>query len=343
MNIDMFDFDLPSDLIAQTPLENRHDSKFMIINRKTHSVEHKKFYDIVDYLNQGDVLVLNNTKVISARIYGFNIDSGGKIEFLLIKNIKDNIWEVMCKPGKRALVGKKFSFGNGELIAEVIGIEENGNRIVSLEFNGNIYELLKKIGEMPLPPYIKCKLNNGDRYQTVYSTKIGSIASPTAGLHFTEELLEKIRLKNIKIVYVTLHVGLGTFMPVKVTNLDDHEMHSEYYEIDNDAVEVINNAKKNRNKVISVGTTTMRALETVASRSDDGLIFKSSGYTDIFIKPGYKFKVVDSLITNFHLPKSTLLILISAFYNRERIFKIYEEAILKKYRFFSFGDSMFII
>lgn len=343
MNIEMFDFDLPDELIAQTPLENRDHSKFLIVNRKTHKIEHRNFYDVVDYLNQGDVLVLNNTKVISARIHGFNIDSGGKIEFLLIKNIEDNIWEVMCKPGKRALIGRKFSFGDSEIVAEIIDIKKNGNRLVKLEFKGNIYDILKKIGEMPLPPYIKSKLNNGDRYQTVYSANIGSIASPTAGLHFTDELLKKIKLKGVKIVYVTLHVGLGTFMPVKVENLDDHKMHSEYYEVDDDAVEIINNAKKNRNKIISVGTTTMRVLETIASMSSNGLIFKTSGYTDIFIKPGYEFKIVDSLITNFHLPKSTLLVLISAFYDREKIFKIYNEAILKKYRFFSFGDSMFII
>lgn len=343
MNIEMFNFDLPSELIAQKPLENRHDSKMMIVNRKDHSIEHKNFYNVIDYLNYGDVLVLNDTKVISARIYGVNIESGGKIEFLLIKNIENNAWEAMCKPGKRALIGRKFSFGDGKLIAEIIDIKENGNRIVNLDFNGNIYDLLKEIGEMPLPPYIKCKLNNGDRYQTVYSTKIGSIASPTAGLHFTEELLEKIKLKGIKVVYVTLHVGLGTFMPVKVEDLNDHKMHSEYYEIDNNAVEIINDAKKNGNRVVSVGTTTMRVLETVASKSETGLLFESSGYTDIFIKSGYKFKIVDSLITNFHLPKSTLLILISAFYNREKIFEFYGEAISKKYRFFSFGDSMFIM
>ena len=343
MDINLFDFHLPSECIAQKPLKNRQDSKMMVVNRNNNTIEHKNFCDIIDYLNKDDVLVLNNTRVISARIKGINIESNGKMEMLLVRNVKDNIWEIMCKPGKRALIGKKFLFGDGKLEIEIIDIKDDGNRIAEFKFNGNIYEILNEIGEVPLPPYIKEKLNDSERYQTVYSDKIGSIAAPTAGLHFTDNLLNEIKLKGMKIVYITLHVGLGTFMPVKVNDLNEHKMHSEYYEIKKEVVDIINVAKKNGNRVISVGTTTMRTLETVASKSDDGLLFESYGYTDIFIKPGYNFKIVDSLITNFHLPKSTLLILISAFYDRNKILDAYSEAILNGYRFFSFGDSMFII
>lgn len=343
MDISLFNFHLPSECIAQNPLKNRQDSKMMVVNRNNDTIEHKNFCDIIDYLNKDDVLVLNDTRVISARIKGINIESNSKMEMLLVENIKDNIWEIMCKPGKRALIGKKFLFGDGKLQAEIKDIKDDGNRIAEFKFNGNIYEILNEIGEVPLPPYIKEKLNDSERYQTVYSEKIGSIAAPTAGLHFTDNLLNEIKLKGIKVVYVTLHVGLGTFMPVKVNDLNEHKMHSEYYEIKKEVVDVINFAKKNGNRVISVGTTTMRTLETVASKSDDGFLFESYGYTDIFIKPGYNFKIVDSLITNFHLPKSTLLVLISAFYDRNKILDAYSEAILNSYRFFSFGDSMFII
>lgn len=342
MDINLFDFNLPYENIAQKPLENRQESKLMVVDRSTGQIFHKKFYDIVEYLNDGDVLVLNNTRVISARINGVNIETNGKMEFLLINNIENNIWEVMCKPGKRALVGRTFSFGNGKMKAKILEVKDDGNRIVEFDFEGDIYKVLDEIGKMPLPPYIKESLSDAERYQTVYSDKIGSIAAPTAGLHFTDDLIEKIKLKGVHVKYLTLHVGLGTFMPVKVDDIDDHKMHSEYYEINQEVVDTINNAKKNGKRIISVGTTTTRVLETVAS-NNNGKLIESSGHTDIFIKPGYKFKIIDSLITNFHLPKSTLLVLISTFYERNKILRAYEEAILNGYRFFSFGDSMFII
>lgn len=342
MDINLFDFNLPDENIAQKPLENRQESKLMVVDRSTGQIFHKKFYDIVEYLNDGDVLVLNNTRVISARINGVNIETNGKMEFLLINNIENNIWEVMCKPGKRALVGRTFSFGNGKMKAKILEVKDDGNRIVEFDFEGDIYKVLDEIGKMPLPPYIKESLSDAERYQTVYSDKIGSIAAPTAGLHFTDDLIEKIKLKGVHVKYLTLHVGLGTFMPVKVDDIDDHKMHSEYYEINQEVVDTINNAKKNGKRIISVGTTTTRVLETVAS-NNNGKLIESSGHTDIFIKPGYKFKIIDSLITNFHLPKSTLLVLISTFYERNKILRAYEEAILNGYRFFSFGDSMFII
>lgn len=340
MNIDLFNFELPSRLIAQNPIKDRESSKLMIVNRKDDTLVHSNFKNIIDYLNEDDVLVLNNTRVIPARIYGVS-QTGGKIEFLLVNNIEGKIWEVMCKPGKRANVGKVFYFGNNDLEARVIEILHDGNRIVEFIYEGNIYDILDKIGNLPLPPYIKESLSDNERYQTVYSTKKGSIAAPTAGLHFTSSLLADIERKGVKVVYVTLHVGLGTFMPVKVDNIDDHKMHSEYYEITDEVASVINQAKTNGGRVIAVGTTTVRVLETIASIN--GKLMGASGNTDIFIKPGYNFKIVDSLITNFHLPKSTLLILISTFYNRDKILDAYQEAILNDYRFFSFGDSMFII
>lgn len=342
MDINLFDFNLPTENIAQTPLENREESKLMVVDRSTGQIFHKKFYDIIEYLNDGDVLVLNNTRVISARINGVNIETNGKMEFLLINNMENNIWEVMCKPGKRALVGRTFSFGNGKMKAKILEIKDDGNRIVEFDFDGDIYKVLDEIGKMPLPPYIKESLSDAERYQTVYSNKIGSIAAPTAGLHFTNNLIEKVKSKGVHVKYLTLHVGLGTFMPVKVDDIDDHKMHSEYYEISQEVADVINNAKKNSKRIISVGTTTTRALETVASNNNGNLV-ESSGYTDIFIKPGYEFKIIDSLITNFHLPKSTLLVLISTFYERNKILRAYQEAISNGYRFFSFGDSMFII
>lgn len=342
MDINLFNFNLPTENIAQIPLKNRQESKLMVVDRKTGKIYHKKFYNIVEYLNDGDVLVLNNTRVISARINGVNVETNGKMEFLLINNIKGNIWEVMCKPGKRASIGRIFCFGNGELKAKVLEIKDDGNRIVEFDIDGDIYRILDKIGEMPLPPYIKENLSNPERYQTVYSDKIGSIASPTAGLHFTNDLIDKIKSKGVKIKYLTLHVGLGTFMPVKVNDIDDHKMHSEYYELSQEVADAINDAKENGNRIISVGTTTMRVIEAVASNNNGSLVGES-GYTDIFIKPGYKFKIIDSLVTNFHLPKSTLLVLVSTFYERNKILSAYEKAILNGYRFFSFGDSMFII
>lgn len=340
MNIALFDFDLPDRLIAQTPLENRDSSKLMVVDRKSGNIVHSEFVNVINYMNKDDVLVLNDTRVFPARIYGES-SYGGKIEILLVKNIEGKIWEVMCKPGKRASVGKKFRFINGEIEMEVIAINPDGNRIVNFTYDGEIYDILNKNGTIPLPPYIKDVLKDKERYQTVYSNKIGSIAAPTAGLHFTNELLLKIKNKGVKIVYITLHVGLGTFLPVKTNDIDNHNMHSEYYEITDEAAEVINLAKSKGNKIISVGTTTVRVLETVFSKN--GKCVAERGYTDIFIKPGYKFSAVDSLITNFHLPKSTLIILISAFYNREKILNAYEEAVLNKYRFFSFGDSMIIV
>ncbi len=343
MNIDLFNFNLPQELIAQKPIGDRKDSKMMVLNRNTHTINHRKFYEIINYLDKDDVLVLNDTRVFCARVNGFNIETDGKMEFLLLKNLGDNLWEVMCRPGKRALVGRKFSFSRGRIIAEVIDIMKCGNRIVKFYTNENFYELLGQVGDIPLPPYIREKLDNFDRYQTVYSRKIGSVASPTAGLHFTEHLIQDIVRKGIKIAYVTLHIGMGTFMPVRVKNLEYHKMHSEYFEISKKTCDEINLCKLRGNKVIAVGTTTVRVLETVASKSNDGLLYECSGETDIFIKPGYDFKIVDSLITNFHLPKSTLLILVSAFYNRDRIMNAYSEAILNKYRFFSFGDSMFLM
>lgn len=340
MDIALFDFDLPERLIAQKPLKNRDASKLMVVDRKNGNIVHSEFVNVINYMNKDDVLVLNDTRVFPARIYGES-SYGGKIEVLLVKNIEGKIWEVMCKPGKRALVGKKFHFINGEIEMEVIGINPDGNRIVNFTYDGEIYDILNKNGTIPLPPYIKDVLEDKEKYQTVYSNKIGSIAAPTAGLHFTNELLLKIRNKGVKIVYITLHVGLGTFLPVKTNDIDNHNMHSEYYEISNEAAEFINLAKSKGNKIVSVGTTTVRVLETVFSKN--GKCVGEKGYTDIFIKPGYKFSAVDSLITNFHLPKSTLIILISAFYNREKILTAYEEAILNEYRFFSFGDSMIII
>lgn len=346
MNIDMFDFELPHERIAQEPLKTRHASKMMVIDRLNDKILHRSFCDILEYLNHGDVLVLNNTRVFPARIKGFNYDTGGKIEFLLVNNRGNDLWEVMCKPGKRAGLGKKFSFGNGTLLAEVIEIKSNANRIVQFRYNeGDFYEILNSIGEMPIPPYIHKKLYDAESYQTVYSNIVGSIAAPTAGLHFTDELLCNIKNKGVEIVYITLHVGLGTFTPVKVSNLEDHVMHSEYYEVSRETADIINLAKHYGRRVIAVGTTTVRTLETVSHIDMGGIckVCKSTGYTDIFIKPGYKFKIVDSIITNFHLPKSTLIVLISAFYNREKIIDAYKEAILNEYRFFSFGDSMFII
>lgn len=345
MNINMFDFDLPQELIGQSPCINREESKMMVLNREKSSLEHKNFYNICDYFEKDEVLVLNDTKVISARVRGINSLSKGKMEFLFLKTLGNNLWEVMCKPGKRALVNREFICGKGKLKVKIKEIKEDGHRIVELDFDKSedLYSIIEEIGEMPLPPYIKESLNDKERYQTVYSNKLGSIAAPTAGLHFTKDILNKLKEKGVKIVYTTLHVGLGTFLPVKTHNIDEHKMHSEYYELSLESANVINMAKRNNKRVVAVGTTSVRVLETIASKSNDNLLFPSSGYTDIFIKPGYEFKIVDSLITNFHLPKSTLLMLVSAFYNREKIMEAYKEAINNKYRFFSFGDSMYII
>lgn len=336
-----FFYDLPPELIAQTPLTDRTASRLMMLNKDTGHIEHKHFYDVIDNLNSGDCLVMNNTRVIPARLYGTKEGSGGKIEFLLLKRLELDKWEVILKPGKKAKVGSRFEFGGGLLKAEVLEIIDDGNRIVQFEYDGVWEELLDKLGEMPLPPYIKEKLTDRERYQTVYSKIEGSAAAPTAGLHFTNDLLNKIEAKGVTLVYLTLHVGLGTFRPVSVENVEDHLMHSEYYQIDKEAADKINNTRQNGGRVIAVGTTSVRTLETVAEQ--DGTINPSSGNTSIFIYPGYKFKAIDGLITNFHLPESTLLMLVSALAGKENIMNAYKCAVEEKYRFFSFGDAMFIV
>ena len=335
-----FSYDLPQELIAQIPLADRASSRLMVLSKETGEIKHKVFKDIIEYLNPGDCLVLNNTRVIPARLYGEKEHTGGKIEFLLLNRKSEKEWEVILKPGKKAKPGARFVFGGGKLKAEVIETVNEGNRIVRFEYDGLFENVLDELGEMPLPPYITEKLKDKDRYQTVYSKHEGSAAAPTAGLHFTNELLSEIEAKGVEIAYVTLHVGLGTFRPVKVENAEEHKMHSEFYVIDKENAEKINRAKSNGGKIISVGTTSTRVVETVAL--PDGTLKESSGWTDIFIYPPYKFKCVDKLITNFHLPESTLLMLVSAMADREKILHAYTEAVREKYRFFSFGDAMFI-
>lgn len=340
MNIKDFDYFLPEQLIAQTPIKERDCSRLMVLDKNDGSICHKHFYDIIDYLNSGDVLVLNNSRVIPARIFGKRHGSGGVIETLMLKAISENEWEVLVKPGRKALIGQRIEYGN-LLEGIVTAITKDGNRIIKFTHNrSNIYEVLDEIGNMPLPPYIKAKLEDKERYQTVYSKDIGSAAAPTAGLHFTKQLLEQIKNKGVIIKYVTLHVGLGTFRPVKVEDVTQHIMHSEQFFIPEDTEKAIVNAKKNGKRVICVGTTSVR---TVESAFDENLKINSySGETSIFIYPGYKFKVPDAIITNFHLPQSTLLMLISAFSDREKVLNAYNEAIKEKYRFFSFGDAMLI-
>ncbi|MBE6061748.1 MAG: tRNA preQ1(34) S-adenosylmethionine ribosyltransferase-isomerase QueA [Clostridium sulfidigenes] len=340
MKVKDFYFDLPKELIAQHPLEKRDESRLMVLNKKSGEVEHKVFKDIIEYLNPGDCLVLNDTRVMPARLYGAKEGSGGKMEFLLLNRHEDDIWETLVKPGKRGKVGAKFVFGNGELKAEVVEVLDNGNRKVKFYYDGIFEEVLDRLGEMPLPPYIEEKLEDRERYQTVYSKEVGSAAAPTAGLHFTDELLQAIKKKGINIAFVTLHVGLGTFRPVKAEDIQDHEMHSEYYILDKENAEIINNAKRSGKRVIAVGTTSNRTLESIAN--EEGQVKEQSGYTSIFIYPGYKFKIVDAIITNFHLPESTLIMLISAFSTREIVMNAYKIAVENKYRFFSFGDAMFI-
>lgn len=335
-----FYYDLPEELIAQHPISNREDSRLMVLDKATASVEHRHFRDIIDYLNEGDCLVLNDTRVIPARLFGSRKGKDESIEFLLLKKIDINKWETLVKPGKKVRPGVKVIFGDGELEGNVLSIGEDGTRIVEFEYDGIFEEILDKLGEMPLPPYIKEKLEDKERYQTVYSKKEGSAAAPTAGLHFTKELLQKIEDKGVKIVYLTLHVGLGTFRPVKEENIEEHHMHSEYFELSKEAAEIINNTKKSGGRVIAVGTTSTRTLESIGTQ--ENLVVPKSGWTDIFIYPGYKFKVVDCLITNFHLPESTLIMLVSALAGREKILNAYNIAVKEKYRFFSFGDAMFI-
>jgi S-adenosylmethionine:tRNA ribosyltransferase-isomerase len=340
MNVKDFDFDLPEELIAQHPLEQRDSSRLMVLDKETGEINHKKFHDIVGYLNEGDTLVLNNTRVMPARLIGEKEGTHGKIEFLLLKRIEKDKWECLAKPGKTAKVGRRFIFGEGKLKAEVVEVKENGNRIVEFFYDGIFEEVLDALGEMPLPPYIHERLEDRERYQTVYSKENGSAAAPTAGLHFTKELLEEIKNKGINVAYVTLHVGLGTFRPVKVESLEEHEMHSEFYVLSKESADIINETKKRGNAIISVGTTSTRTLETIGD--EDGFVKEQSGWTNIFIYPGYKFKVVDNLITNFHLPESTLIMLVSTLAGKENVMNAYKEAVKEKYRFFSFGDAMFI-
>lgn len=342
MKLEEFDFYLPEELIAQTPLLKRDTSKLLTINRKENTYEHKVFSDIIDYFNPGDTLVLNNTRVMPARLYGQKKDTGAAIEVLLLKNKEHNMWECLVKPAKRIKVGSIVSFGDGIMEAECVKVLDDGFRYFEFKYEGIFQERLDELGTMPLPPYIKERLTDKERYQTVYSKEIGSSAAPTAGLHFTNELLDKIKQKGVNIVYLTLHVGLGTFRPVSVENIEDHDMHSEYYTLDEETANVINETKKNGGRVFSVGTTSTRTLETIA-RDNDGEIVPASGWTNIFIYPGFKFKCVDGLITNFHLPKSSLIMLVSAFYNREKVLELYKIAVENKYRFFSFGDAMIII
>lgn len=340
MDVKDFDYYLPEELIAQDPLEKRSNSKMMVLDKKSGDVTHRHFYDIKEYLHPGDCLVINNTKVIPARLLGEREGTGAKVELLLLKRKTDDVWETLVKPGKKARIGTKLSFGNGLLKAEVIDIVEEGNRLVQFSYDGIFEEILDELGQMPLPPYITHQLQDKNRYQTVYAKYDGSAAAPTAGLHFTEELLQEIRDMGVSIAEVTLHVGLGTFRPVKVDNVLEHHMHSEFFQITQEAADIINETKRNGHRVISVGTTSTRTLESAAE--EDGTLQEKSGWTDIFIYPGYKFRVIDGLITNFHLPESTLVMLVSALAGREHVLAAYEEAVKEKYRFFSFGDAMLI-
>ncbi|MBD9119591.1 MULTISPECIES: tRNA preQ1(34) S-adenosylmethionine ribosyltransferase-isomerase QueA [unclassified Streptococcus] len=341
MNIKDFDFDLPEELIAQTPLEKRDSSKLLVIDRKTHDMVDTHFDHILDELNPGDALVMNNTRVLPARLYGEKPDTHGHVELLLLKNTQGDQWEVLAKPAKRLRVGAKVSFGDGRLTATVKEELDHGGRIVEFDYDGIFLEVLESLGEMPLPPYIHEKLDDPERYQTVYAKENGSAAAPTAGLHFTQDLLEKIEAKGVKLVYLTLHVGLGTFRPVSVDNIDEHEMHSEFYILSEEAAQTLRDVKAAGGRVVAVGTTSIRTLETIGSKFN-GEIKADSGWTNIFIKPGYDFKVVDAFSTNFHLPKSTLVMLVSAFAGREFVLEAYQHAIDQHYRFFSFGDAMFV-
>ncbi len=335
-----FNYNLPQELIAQTPVEPRDSSRLLLLNRESGEIEHKHFYDILDYLNEGDLIVANDSRVLPARIFGIKKQTGARVEFLLLNQVENNRWETLCKPGKKAREGAEFVFGDGIMKAKIIEVKEDGNRVVEFESEDNFYTALDKIGQMPLPPYITEELQDRERYQTVYSNEIGSAAAPTAGLHFTNELMDKIKAKGVNIAYVTLHVGLGTFRPVKVDDVKNHKMHSEHYEIPKVTCDLIKKTKENGKRVIAVGTTSCRTLESVASFY--GEIKPCEGFTDIFIYPGYEFKVLDGLITNFHLPESTLIMLVSAFAGYDNVMKAYETAVDEEYRFFSFGDAMFI-
>ena len=336
-----FYYELPKELIAQTPVEPRDHSRMMVLSRKNDTIEHKHFYDFIDYLNPGDCLILNNTRVLPARMYGVKKETGAIVEFLLLNNLGNDRWETITGPGKKAKVDAEFSFGDGILTCKIEEVLDNGNRVAKFSYDAsNIYEVLDKVGEMPLPHYITEKLEDKERYQTVYSKELGSAAAPTAGLHFTDEIMAEIQEKGIKIGYVTLHVGIGTFRPVKAENIEDHEMHSEHYQIPKETADLINETKKNGGRVVAVGTTCCRTLESVMN--SQGEMKEFDDWTSIFIYPGYQFKCIDALLTNFHLPESTLIMLVSALYNRENILEAYNTAVKEKYRFFSFGDCMFI-
>lgn len=340
MDLKDFNYDLPEELIAQDPLEDRSSSRLMVLHKDTGRIEHKIFRDIIDYLNPGDCLVINDTKVIPARLMGIKEDTGAAIEVLLLKRNADDVWECLVKPGEKARTGARIVFGEGLLVGEIVDVIEDGNRMIKFHYEGIFEEILDKLGQMPLPPYITHKLQDKNRYQTVYARNEGSAAAPTAGLHFTKELLEKIKEKGVNVVSITLHVGLGTFRPVKVDKIEEHHMHTETFNISKEAADTINRARAAGGRVIAVGTTSCRTLESAAA--DDGTIPARSGDTDIFIYPGYKFKAIDCLITNFHLPESTLIMLVSALAGRDNIMNAYETAVKERYRFFSFGDAMFI-
>ena len=340
MNVKDYDYDLPEELIAQDPLEDRSSSRLMVLDRQTGDVEHRHFTDILEYLHPGDCLVINNTKVIPARLFGVKEDTQAKIEVLLLKRKENDIWETLVKPGKKAKPGTKLVFGDGLLTAEVVDVVEEGNRLIQFHYDGIFEEILDQLGQMPLPPYITHQLKDKNRYQTVYAKYDGSAAAPTAGLHFTKELLQKVKDMGVDIAEVTLHVGLGTFRPVKAENVLDHHMHSEFYMVSQEAADKINRAKESGHRVIAVGTTSTRTLEAAAD--ENGRLHETSGWTEIFIYPGYQFKVIDALITNFHLPQSTLVMLVSALAGREHVLHAYETAVKERYRFFSFGDAMLI-
>ena len=334
-----FYFDLPEELIAQTPLERRDASRLLVLNKKTGELEHRHFYDLPEYLHEGDCLVMNDSRVLPARLLGCR-SSGGSVELVLLRDLGEGKWECLSRPGRKTKPGTELSFGDGELTATVLAVTEGGNRIVQFHYEGIFLEVLERLGKMPLPPYIKAELNDAERYQTVYSREVGSAAAPTAGLHFTQELLQKLANKGVRLCYVTLHVGLGTFRPVKEEEIEDHPMHAEFCMIPEETARIVNETKKNGGRVIAVGTTSCRTLESFASA--DGTLSPSSGWTDIFIYPGYTFKCIDALITNFHLPESTLIMLVSALAGRETILHAYETAVKERYRFFSFGDAMLI-
>lgn len=337
-----FYYDLPKERIAQTPIEPRDHSKMMVLHRDTHEIDHKHFYDILDYLKSGDCLILNDTRVLPARLYGEKEETGAHVEFLLLNQKENDVWEVITGPGRRAKVGARFQFGNGILRAEILEVLDNGNRLARFFFEGDsIFPVLEKVGEMPLPHYITEKLEDSERYQTVYSKELGSAAAPTAGLHFTPDMLQRIRETGVEIGFVTLHVGIGTFRPVKADNIEEHQMHSEHYHLPEETAQLIQKTKANGGRVIAVGTTSCRTLESVAAFQ--GKICAADGWTNIFIYPGYRFKCIDGLLTNFHLPESTLIMLVSAFYDREKVLNAYNIAVYENYRFFSFGDCMLLL